>query len=89
MYVLSAGEMCLPQELCIEKAQLYWQKGNQDHAFATLKRCLDNYFQPTVFYKAKPVEEYREERKQCAKVNNSLYKTLNFYTINLNSKSNF
>ena len=69
MHVLSAGEMCKPQEVCIEKAQLYWQKGNQEYAFATLTRCFDQYFQPAETYKKAPRDECTEERKQYAKVN--------------------
>lgn len=68
MYILSASDSCPRQQLYIEQAQLYWQKGCQEDAFITLKRCFSSCFQPAVFYKGLSAEECLEERKQCAKV---------------------
>lgn len=79
MHVLSAEEMCRPQEVEIEKAQLYWQKGNQDYAFATLKRCFDQHFKSADTYKKTPPDEFTEERKQCAKVSRYLFSARTFF----------
>lgn len=68
MYILSASDSCPLQQLYIEQAQLYWQKGCQEDAFITLKRCFSSCFRPAIYYKTLPVEECLEERKQCAKV---------------------
>lgn len=68
MYVLSAGEICKPQELCTEMAQLYWQKGNQEYAFDTLKSCFSRYFPSVEVFKRTPIKNNLDERKQCAKV---------------------
>lgn len=40
MYILSASDYCQSQELSIEQAQLYWQKGCQDEAFTTLRHLF-------------------------------------------------
>lgn len=72
MYILSASDSCPPQQLYIEQAQLYWQKGCQEDAFITLKRCFSSCFRPAMHYKNLPAGESLEERKQCAKV--CLYK---------------
>ena len=63
MYTLSASDSCPPQQLYIEQAQLYWQKGCQEDAFTTLKRSFSNCFQPAQYYKSLPSGERLEERK--------------------------
>lgn len=67
MYILSATDTCPPQDLCIEQAQLYWQKGSHEDALITLKRCLATFFKPVSEYKKQP-NAFTTEKKQCAKV---------------------
>lgn len=68
MYILSATDFCPPQELCIEQAKLYWQKGSHEEALITLKRCLATYFKSSAEYKKMPPLTVTTEREQCAKV---------------------
>ncbi|XP_069694965.1 serine/threonine-protein kinase ATR isoform X2 [Periplaneta americana] len=42
-YILNAEKFRL-KELFVEKAKLYWEKGEQDPAFLTLRRGLEEYF---------------------------------------------
>ncbi|XP_046813707.1 serine/threonine-protein kinase ATR isoform X1 [Vespa crabro] len=84
MYILSAGDSCPSQELYIEQAQLYWQKGCQEEAFTTLKRCFSNCFKPSSFYKQMPSGECVEERKQCAKAK-LLFAKYNDETLNVDT----
>ncbi|XP_066597912.1 serine/threonine-protein kinase atr-like [Prorops nasuta] len=67
MHILSATDSCPAQELYIEQAQLYWQKGCQEEAFTTLKRCFSNCFKPSAYYKQLASGECIEERRYCAK----------------------
>ncbi|XP_049868950.1 serine/threonine-protein kinase ATR [Pectinophora gossypiella] len=59
MYILNAEEY-QPEELFIEKAKMYWARGQHEHAFTTLKRGLEeNYPQ---------IDQLtQEQRKICAK----------------------
>lgn len=43
MYILNAEEY-RPEELFIEKAKMYWARGQQDHAFTTLRRGLEDAY---------------------------------------------
>ncbi|KAG6794440.1 serine/threonine-protein kinase atr-like [Apis mellifera caucasica] len=87
MYILSASDSCPPQQLYIEQAQLYWQKGCQEDAFITLKRCFSSYFQPAMYYKNLSSGECLEERKQCAKAK-LLYAKYNDETVNVDTDAN-
>ncbi|XP_003702936.2 serine/threonine-protein kinase ATR isoform X1 [Megachile rotundata] len=87
MYILSASDSCPLQQLYIEQAQLYWQKGCQEDAFTTLKRCFSNCFQPATYYKTLPPKECVEERKQCAKAK-LLYAKYNDETVNVDTDAN-
>ncbi|KOX79522.1 Serine/threonine-protein kinase atr [Melipona quadrifasciata] len=87
MYILSASDSCPLQQLYIEQAQLYWQKGCQEDAFITLKRCFSSCFRPATYYKTLPVEECLEERKQCAKAK-LLYAKYNDETVNVDTDAN-
>ncbi|XP_026671548.1 serine/threonine-protein kinase ATR-like isoform X2 [Ceratina calcarata] len=87
MYILSASDICSPQQLYIEQAQLYWQKGCQEDALITLKRCFSNCFQPATFYKSLPTGERLEERKQCAKAK-LLYAKYNDKRLNVDTDAN-
>ncbi|KAK2579409.1 hypothetical protein KPH14_003267 [Odynerus spinipes] len=87
MYILSAADSCPPQELYIEHAQLYWQKGCQEDAFTTLKRCFSNCFKPAAHYKQMSLEECVEERKQCAKAK-LLFAKYNDETLNVDTDVN-
>ncbi|OAD54306.1 Serine/threonine-protein kinase atr [Eufriesea mexicana] len=87
MYILSASDSCPRQQLYIEQAQLYWQKGCQEDAFITLKRCFSSCFQPATFYKGLSAREYLEERKQCAKAK-LLYAKYNDETVNVDTDAN-
>jgi serine/threonine-protein kinase ATR len=42
-YILNAEKFQL-KELFVEKAKLYWEKGEQDPAFLTLRRGLEEHF---------------------------------------------
>ncbi|XP_028157289.1 serine/threonine-protein kinase ATR-like [Ostrinia furnacalis] len=59
MYVLNAEEY-RPEELFIEKAKMYWARGQQDHAFTTLRRGLEDAY-PNLEQLTK------EQKKICAK----------------------
>ncbi|VVC87145.1 unnamed protein product, partial [Leptidea sinapis] len=59
MYILNAEEY-RPEQLFIEKAKMYWARGQQEPAFTTLKRGLDEEY-PEI----KRLNE--EQRKNCAK----------------------
>ncbi|XP_046746064.1 serine/threonine-protein kinase ATR isoform X2 [Diprion similis] len=87
MYILSASDSCPPQELYIEQAQLYWQKGCQEEAFTTLKRCFANCFQPSAHYKQMPPDSCVEERRQCARAK-LLYAKYNDETLNVDTDGN-
>lgn len=87
MYILSAEEILKPQEICTEMAQLFWQKGSQEYAFATLKRCLDNYFPPAEVFKSAPVNENMSEKKQYAKAK-LLFAKYNHETQNVQTRTN-
>ncbi|KPJ15649.1 Serine/threonine-protein kinase ATR [Papilio machaon] len=43
MYILNAEEYH-PEELFIEKSKMYWARGQQEHAFTTLRRGLDETY---------------------------------------------
>ncbi|XP_024944291.1 serine/threonine-protein kinase ATR isoform X2 [Cephus cinctus] len=86
-YILSAMESCPPQELYIEQAQLYWQKGCQEEAFTTLKRCFASCFQPVGHYKELPSGTSIEERRQCAKAK-LLFAKYNDETLNVDTDGN-
>ncbi|XP_031765193.2 serine/threonine-protein kinase ATR isoform X2 [Galleria mellonella] len=59
MYILNAEEY-QPEELFIEKAKMYWARGQHDHAFTTLRRGLDDAY-PNI------EQLNNEQRKTCAK----------------------
>ncbi|XP_012230547.1 serine/threonine-protein kinase ATR [Linepithema humile] len=84
MHILSASDSCPPQPLYIEQAQLYWQKGCQEDAFTTLKRCFSNCFQPAQYYKQLSSGDCNEERKQCAKAK-LLFAKYNDETLNVDT----
>nr|XP_031832738.1 serine/threonine-protein kinase atr-like [Nomia melanderi] len=87
MYILSASDSCPLQQLYIEQAQLYWQKGCQEDAFTTLKRCFASCFQPASYYKTLSSLNCVEERKQCAKAK-LLYAKYNDETVNVDTDAN-
>ncbi|XP_033336517.2 serine/threonine-protein kinase ATR [Megalopta genalis] len=87
MYILSASDSCPLQQLYIEQAQLYWQKGCQEDAFTTLKRCFSSCFQSSAYYKSLSSSECVEERKQCAKAK-LLYAKYNDETVNVDTDAN-
>lgn len=43
MYILNAEEY-RPEELFIEKAKMYWARGQHEHAFTTLRRGLEEAY---------------------------------------------
>ncbi|OWR53666.1 putative esr1 protein [Danaus plexippus plexippus] len=59
MYILNAEEY-KPPELFIEKAKMYWSRGQHESAFTTLKRGLEEAFPSTDTLTP-------EQRKTCAK----------------------
>ncbi|XP_013168974.1 PREDICTED: serine/threonine-protein kinase ATR-like [Papilio xuthus] len=59
MYILNAEEYH-PEELFIEKSKMYWARGQQEHAFTTLRRGLDETY-PQIDRLT------QEQRKICAK----------------------
>ncbi|XP_014204493.1 serine/threonine-protein kinase ATR [Copidosoma floridanum] len=87
MYILSATDFCPPQNLCTEQAQLYWQKGSQEDALITLKRCLTTFFKPVAEYKKQPLHAFTTERKQCAKAK-LLWAKYNDETLNVDANGN-
>lgn len=50
IYILKA-EQYKPMELFIEKAKLYWAKEEQEHAFNTLKRGIEEHFHDASTFK--------------------------------------
>jgi hypothetical protein len=81
MYILSATDSCPPQDLCIEQAQLYWQKGSHEDALITLKRCLSTFFKSSLEYKKQAPGAFTIERKQYAKVDVNHFLRLNYIFI--------
>ncbi|XP_038211943.1 serine/threonine-protein kinase ATR [Zerene cesonia] len=59
MYILNAEEY-QPEQLFIEKAKMYWARGQQEHAFTTLRRGLDDAYPQLETLTL-------EQRKICAK----------------------
>ncbi|KAL7294393.1 hypothetical protein TKK_0012398 [Trichogramma kaykai] len=86
MYILSATDSCPPQDLCIEQAQLYWEKGSHEDALITLKRCLATYFKTVAEYKERP-NEFTIERRKCAKAK-LLWAKYNDETLNVEANNN-
>ena len=43
MYILNAEEY-QPEQLFIEKAEMYWARGQHEHAFTTLRRGLEETY---------------------------------------------
>ncbi|XP_011503709.1 PREDICTED: serine/threonine-protein kinase atr-like [Ceratosolen solmsi marchali] len=87
MYILSATDSCSSQNLCIEQAQLYWQKGSLEDALITLKRCLSTFFKPSLEYKKQPPGAFTTERKQYAKTK-LLWAKYNDETLNVDANGN-
>ncbi|XP_058804986.1 serine/threonine-protein kinase ATR-like [Phymastichus coffea] len=87
MYILYATDFCAPQELCIEQAKLYWQKGSHEEALITLKRCLATYFKSSAEYKKMPPLTVTTEREQCAKAK-LLWAKYNDETLNVDANGN-
>lgn len=46
MYILNAEEY-RPEQLLIEKAKMYWARGQREQAFTTLRRGLDDAYPHT------------------------------------------
>ncbi|XP_034947758.1 serine/threonine-protein kinase ATR-like [Chelonus insularis] len=67
MYILSSSDLCPPQELHIEKAQLYWQKGCQEDAFLTLNRSFTQCFKNSQYYIEQSSDLCSIERQNIAK----------------------
>ncbi|XP_025157159.1 serine/threonine-protein kinase ATR [Harpegnathos saltator] len=84
MHILSASDSCPPQQLYVEQAQLYWQRGCQEDAFTTLNRSFANCFQPAQYYKQLPPGECTEEQKQFAKAK-LLFAKYNDETLNVDT----
>ncbi|CAK1547250.1 unnamed protein product [Leptosia nina] len=59
MYILNAEEY-QPEQLFIEKAKMYWARGQQEHAFTTLRRGLDDAYPQLEILN-------QEQKKICAK----------------------
>ncbi|OXU29026.1 hypothetical protein TSAR_005154 [Trichomalopsis sarcophagae] len=87
MYILSATGTCPQQDLCIEQAQLYWQKGSPEEALITLRRCLTTFFKNSTDYKKQPPGIFTTERKQCAKTK-LLWAKYNDETLNVDANGN-
>lgn len=64
-FILNAEQYNIPSTF-IEKAQLYWDKGDQDLCLFTLNRGIDEYFPNAAEMKTWPRGEKMEERKMCA-----------------------
>lgn len=54
MYILNAEEY-QPEELFIEKAKMYWARGQHEHAFTTLRRGLEDAYPQ--------IDELRQEQR--------------------------
>ncbi|KAJ1532216.1 hypothetical protein ONE63_000836 [Megalurothrips usitatus] len=65
VYLLNA-EKYKPKRHFIELAKLHWNKKEQDHALATLRRGLDQHFPNSKVFKTMALDDMVEDRKICA-----------------------
>jgi hypothetical protein len=56
------------KELFIEKAKLYWEKGEQDPAFFTLRRGLEEHFSNVENPESYSASTDQDDSKICAEV---------------------
>ena len=66
-YMLNAEKYHL-KELFVEKAKLYWEKGEQDPAFFTLRRGLEEHFPSVENPDSSSTTTRRDDTKICAEV---------------------
>jgi len=66
-YMLNAEKYQL-KELFVEKAKLYWEKGEQDPAFFTLRRGLEEHFSNVETPDSSSSTTCRDDTKICAEV---------------------
>jgi serine/threonine-protein kinase ATR len=66
-YILNAEKFHL-KELFVEKAKLYWEKGEQDPAFLTLRRGLEEYFPIVENPEPSSSVTCQDDSKICAEV---------------------
>jgi hypothetical protein len=66
-YMLNAEKFQL-KELFVEKAKLYWEKGEQDPAFFTLRRGLEEHFPNVENSDSSSTITHRDDTKIYAEV---------------------
>ncbi|CAG2058036.1 unnamed protein product [Timema podura] len=75
------------KELFMEKAKLHWEKGEQELAFTTLRRGLQEQFPDMANFKNMAAGERKEDRKLCAEAK-LLVATYNDETVNVDMDVN-
>nr|CAD7426912.1 unnamed protein product [Timema monikensis] len=75
------------KELFMEKAKLHWEKGEQELAFTTLRRGLQEQFPDMANFKNMASGERKEDRKLCAEAK-LLVATYNDETVNVDMDVN-
>jgi hypothetical protein len=65
--ILNAEKFQL-KELFVEKAKLYWEKGEQDPAFFTLRRGLEEHFSNIENPESYSANTGQDDSKICAEV---------------------
>lgn len=86
IYILQA-ERYKPKELFIEKAKLYWAKEEQELAFGTLKRGIEEHFPDVATFKEMNPGLKKTDRKLCAEAK-LLVATYNDETANVGMEAN-
>lgn len=86
IYILQA-ERYKPKELFIEKAKLYWAKEEQELAFGTLKRGIEEHFPDAGTFKEMDQSLRKTDRKLCAEAK-LLNATYNDETANVGMEAN-
>jgi hypothetical protein len=69
--ILNAEKFQL-KELFVEKAKLYWEKGEQDPAFFTLRRGLEEHFPNVENAECYSANTGQDDAKICAEVTNQI-----------------
>ncbi|KAF7998404.1 hypothetical protein HCN44_009802 [Aphidius gifuensis] len=87
MYILSASDYCEIQELSIEQAQLYWEKGCQDEAFTTLKHFFSITTNLEKYNNSQSQKTPTKETKNYAKAK-LLFAKYNDETLNVDPDKN-
>ncbi|XP_063235756.1 LOW QUALITY PROTEIN: serine/threonine-protein kinase ATR [Bacillus rossius redtenbacheri] len=60
------AQKCHLKEVFVEKAKWHWERGEQELAFMTLRRGLEEHFPDSASFKNMASDERKDDRKLCA-----------------------